>query len=83
MEWAELSLYALPNIETDASTMGWGVGGKELGELGIGQLHINSLELLGATQCFTKEQNNLSILLIMDNTSTISNINGLGGTVFP
>lgn len=47
------------------------------------ELHINCLELLGATlvvKCFAKEQNNL---LRMDNTTATSYINRLEGTVSP
>ena len=47
-------------------------------------MHINCLELLAATmavQSFTKSKTKLSVLLRVDNTTTVAYINNLGGTV--
>ena len=75
-------------IYTDASTWGWGA---RSGETTIGgtwndtevALHINCLELLGAwyaTQALIQERENLTILLWIDNWSTVAYINHMGGT---
>ena len=92
--WNGRSLVAQPptlTIETDASTIGWGAfcQGERTGGAWTQserEMHINCLELLGAdlaVKCFAKGQTNLSILLRMDNTTAISYINRLGGTVSP
>ena len=78
-------------LETDASTIGWGAdcNGERTGGPWSAEerrMHINCLELLAATlavKCFAKERTNLTILLRMDNTTAISYINKLGGTVSP
>ena len=92
--WNGRSLLSPPpslTIETDASTIGWGAfcQGERTGgawSQAEREMHINGLELLGATlavKCFAKEQSNLTILLRIDNTTAISYINRLGGTVSP
>ena len=76
-------------IETDASQTGWGA---RCGDTQTGgpwspkeaTMHINCLELLAATlaiQTFAKKQGNLLIHLKMDNTSALTYINKMGGTV--
>lgn len=76
-------------IESDASLMGWGA---TTGSLRTGGpwsreeklMHINCLELLAAMlalQTFTKERRNITVLLCLDNTTAVSYINNLGGTV--
>ena len=75
-------------IETDASLLGWGaaVGERSTGGLWAVQersLHINVLELAGgalATKTFTKDRENIHVLLKMDNTTSIAYINRMGGT---
>ena len=78
-------------IETDASTVGWGA---RCGDLQTGgpwskaetSNHINCLELMAATlavKTFAKDKQNILIHLKMDNTSALSYINKMGGTVSP
>lgn len=78
-------------IETDASNIGWGATCQESRTGGPwsrteSHLHINCLELLAATlavKCFAKRANNIVIHLKMDNTSALTYINKMGGTVSP
>ena len=75
-------------IETDASLMGWGavcreeqIGGPWTVEKK--SLHINCLELLGATyaiQAFAKDKRDLVVHVIMDNSTAVAYINHMGGT---
>ena len=47
-------------------------------------MHINCLELLAATlalKCFAKHKTKISVLLKLDNTTAVTYINNLGGTV--
>lgn len=49
-------------------------------------LHINVLELAGgalATKTFTKDGENIHVLLKMDNTTSTAYINRMGGTRSP
>ena len=78
-------------IESDASTRGW--GGDVRGSLhgrsvvsGGGQFHINCQEALAAfhaLKCFVRDRRSVSVLLRLDNTSAVSYVNKLGGTVSP
>lgn len=82
--------YAM-EIYSDASTSGWGAACN--GETASGQwsnserkLHINRLELLAALfalKIFTKNISNCQILLRVDNTTTMSYINRMGGVQYP
>ena len=75
-------------IETDASLMGWGavcqkerIGGPWTFEEKA--LHINCLELLGATyaiQAFAKDKRDLVVHVHMDNTTAVAYVNHMGGT---
>ena len=44
-------------------------------------MHINCLEVLLAIKCFARDRRSVTILLRMDNTSAITYVNKLGGTV--
>lgn len=78
-------------IFSDASTTGWGAACA--GQTAAGQWskheasnHINYLELLSAffsLQCFASNLKNCSVLLRVDNTTTIAYINRMGGIRFP
>ena len=60
--------------------------GPEQGSNREKRMHINCLELLAATlaiKCFARDKTNIAILLKVDNTTAISYINKLGGTVSP
>ena len=92
--WNGRSLILPPptmTIETDASTIGWGAAhqGTRTGGPWSNRekrMHINCLELLAATlaiKCFARDKTNIAILLKVDNTTAISYINKLGGTVSP
>ena len=78
-------------IETDASTTGWGAqcNGVRTGGPWTPlerQMHINCLELLAASlavRSFAKETSDVTIHLKMDNTTALTYINKLGGTVSP
>ena len=79
------------SIESDASLIGWGATSnnvqtgapwspKEQG------WHINCLEIQAANlavRTFAKDKSNILILLLVDNTTAVSYINHLGGTVSP
>ena len=75
-------------IETDASLMGWGAVCQEeqIGGPWMVQeksLHINCLELLGATyaiQAFAKDKRDLVVHVLMDNSTAVAYINHMGGT---
>ena len=74
-------------IESDASKSGWGAicqgvstGGKWTA--GEAASHINYLELTAAflaLQSFTKDLNNVGVLIRMDNRTAIAQINKMGG----
>ena len=78
-------------IKTDASLTGWGavcledaIGGPWTKE--EKSLHINCLELLGATfavQAFAKDKQNIVIQLHIDNATLVAYINHMGGTKSP
>ena len=78
-------------IESDASTQGWGAtcegvrtGGPWSPE--ERQWHINCLEALAAfhaLKCFVRDKKGVTVLLRLDNTSAVSYVNKLGGTVSP
>lgn len=76
-------------IESDASRSGWGASclTKRTGGPWTKKeqtMHINCLELLAATlatKTFAKNKSRVSILLRIDNTTAVSYINNLGGTV--
>ena len=76
-------------IESDASLRGWGAScqGTQTGGPWSQQeqeLHINCLELLAATlavKTFLKDQENKSVLLLLDNQTAVAYTNNLGGTV--
>lgn len=78
-------------IETDASTVGWGAfcqGTRTGGPWSSAEksMHINCLELLAASlavKCFARGRENIAIHLKMDNTTALTYINKLGGTVSP
>ena len=73
-------------LETDASTIGWGVNHQGIHTGGPWsnkekRMHINCLELLAVTlaiKCFARDKTNNMILLKVDNTTAISYINRLG-----
>ena len=51
-----------------------------------GQYHINCLEILAASfavKTFLKHKSDLSVLLLIDNTTAVAYLNHLGGTVSP
>ncbi|KAJ8914652.1 hypothetical protein NQ315_017349 [Exocentrus adspersus] len=78
-------------IYSDASTTGW--GGFAMNQKTHGfwsteesQLHINILEMKAAYYClrsFTKDMENINILLRVDNITAISCINRMGSVRFP
>ena len=78
-------------IESDASRIGWGAkctdqrtGGPWSREEQT--WHINCLEAWAvflAVKCFARNMKNLTILLKIDNMTTVAYINNLGGTVSP
>ena len=84
---------AMPEIEieTDASSMGWGAYCR--GDFTGGcwsqteaTLHINALELMAATfgvQAFCKGTQVKSVLLKTDNSTVVAYINKMGGTKSP
>ena len=78
-------------IESDASLRGWGVTSNGVNTGGPWNAqekgwHINCLEIQAASlvvQTFVKNQTNVVVLLLLDNTTAVSYINHLGGTVSP
>ena len=80
-------------IESDASLRGWGASlqGTQVQTGGPWSLrerqhHINCLEILAASlaiKTFARNQTDTSILILIDNTTAVSYINHLGGTVSP
>ena len=78
-------------IESDASLIGWGAtsGGVDTGGRWNTQekhWHINCLEIQAANlavRTFVKNRQNMSVLLLLDNTTAVAYINHLGGTVSP
>lgn len=74
-------------IESDASLTGWGAtsGGVDSGGhwgLNERQWHINCLEIQAAklaVQTFVKNRSDVSVLLLLDNTTAVAYINHLGG----
>ena len=78
-------------IRSDASLSGWGAvcQGKKIGGPWLKaerSLHINCLELLAATyavQALAKDNQNLVIQLLVDNSTTVAYINHMGGTKSP
>ncbi|XP_065177241.1 uncharacterized protein LOC135807129 [Sycon ciliatum] len=78
-------------IETDASTIGWGASFNNVRTGGPWSpqerhMHINCLELLAASlaiKSYAKDATDVVIHLKMDNTTALTYINKLGGTVSP
>ena len=78
-------------IESDASLRGWGAASDEITTGGPWspqekQYHINCLEILAASlavKTFVKNKSDLTILVMIDNTTAVSYINHLGGPVSP
>ena len=78
-------------IESDASLTGWGAMSNGVNTEGPWNAqescwHINCLEIQTASlavQTFMKRQSRVSVLLLLDNMTTASYINHLGGTVSP
>ena len=76
-------------IELDASTYGWGATCEGIRTGGPwspkgSQWHMNCLEALAAfhaVKCFVGDKRGVSVLLRLDNTSAVSYMNKLGGTV--
>ena len=78
------------NLETDASTLGWGAFCRESSQRTGGPwsraeavLHINWLELMAAflaVRCFAKARSEIHIQLFMDSRVAIAYVNHLGGT---
>ena len=76
-------------IETDASTQGWGASHQSTSTRGPWSpqeknWHTNCLELLAATlalKTFVKHKTGISVLMKIDNTTAVANINNQGGTV--
>ena len=73
-------------IQSDASNSGWGAVSNGVNTWGTwtreeSNLHINCKELLAASfqvKAFTKELQNVRVLIQIDNTTTISYINKMG-----
>ena len=78
-------------IESDASLTGWGAALQETRTGGPWsweekRQHINCLEIMAAhlaIMSFLKYQRNVTVLMLIDNTTAVSYINHLGGTVSP
>lgn len=78
-------------IESDASLRGWGAVSNGVRTGGPwspeeSQYHINCLEILAAklaVRSFLKNKSNLSVLILMDNTTAVAYLNHMGGTVAP
>ncbi len=78
-------------ITSDASKMGWGATFGKLSTNGRWShqetlLHINVLELKAtflAVQTFLKHHSNVSMKLLLDNTTAVAYINNQGGTLSP
>lgn len=78
-------------LESNASLRGWGAASQ--GTVTGGpwsyqerQYHINCLEILAASlavQIFIKDRSDLTVLIMIDNTTAVSYINHLGGPVSP
>ena len=78
------------NLETDASTQGWGALCRESSQRTGGAWtsveathHINWLELMAAflaVRCFAKDKSKIHIQLFMDSKVAIAYVNRLGGT---
>ena len=76
------------SIHSDASLQGWGAVCDNVTTRGPWpqvdrSRHINELELLGAfyaLQTFTKESSNISVQLLLDNTTAVAYVNKCGGT---
>ena len=74
-------------IQSDASNSGWGAVSNGVDIRGTwtreeSDLHINCKELLAASfavKAFTKELQNVHVLIQIDNTTTIAYINKMGG----
>ena len=74
-------------IQSDASNSGWGAVSNGVDTRGTwtreeSNLHINCKELLAASfavKAFTKELQNVHVLIQIDNTTTIAYINKMGG----
>ena len=74
-------------IQSDASNSGWGAVSNRVDTRGTwtreeSNLHINWKELLAssfAVKAFTKELQNVHVLIQIDNTTTIAYINKMGG----
>ena len=74
-------------IQSDASNSGWGAVSNGVNARGTwtreeSNLHINCKELLAASfavKAFTKELQNVHVLIQIDNTTTIAYINKMGG----
>lgn len=75
-------------MATDASQAGWGAHCNGVTTQGLWtaderKLHINALEMKAvvfAVKSFTKNRENVSIHLQVDNTTTVSYVNKMGGT---
>ena len=73
-------------IQSDASNLGWGAVSNGVNTRGTwareeSNLHINCKELLSASfvvKAFTKELQNVHVLIQIDNTTTIAYINKMG-----
>lgn len=78
-------------IQSDALLLGWGAVCNGVNTGGVWspqeqQLHINCLELLAAElalNTFIKSHHGISLLLQLDNSTTVAYINNLGGPVSP
>ena len=78
-------------IESDASTQGWGAfcEGTQTGDPWSPEerlWHNNCLEALAAfhaVKCFVRDKRSITVLLRMDNTTAVTYVNKLDGTVSP
>ena len=76
-------------IDSNALNLGWGASCQDVSRGGPWSLqektrHINCLELIAATlalKTFVKNKSDLLVLLRIDNTTAVTNINNEGGTV--
>ena len=77
------------SVETDASLRGWGAICRDVQTGGPWSIqeqswHINCLELWAAMlaiQCYARDKKSITILLLMDNTTAVSYVNNMGGTI--
>ena len=92
MEWQNhCSKVSTIVIQSDASLSRWGAVCKGVGTGGSWTpqeqlLHINCLELLAADlalKSFLKDQQGVTVLLQLDNSTAVAYINNLGGTISP